>query len=67
VPRSGIEYSAELEWRFAARWAGYRLEEFFALDGEEQSAIVASYRIQNQVEAVLSLEQIRELRRGKKR
>jgi hypothetical protein len=69
VPRAGVSYAPELEWRLAARWAGYRyIEEFTALDGEEQSAIVATYRIDAYLAAVLTQEQMRESKRkGRKR
>jgi hypothetical protein len=56
VPRSGISYAPELEWRLAARWAGYKMEEFQALDGADQSDVVAAYRAQNQIDAVLAWE-----------
>jgi len=62
-----VAYAPELEWRLAARWAGYRyLEEFTELDGEEQSAIVASYRIDAYLAAVLTQEQVREAKRKSK-
>jgi hypothetical protein len=54
VPRSGISYAPELEWRLAARWNRYKWHEFQALDGDEQSKLVAAYRVQNQIEAVLA-------------
>lgn len=59
-----MSYAPELEWRLAARWAGYKyFEEFTVLDGEEQSAIVASYRIDAYLAAVLTQEQVRESKR----
>lgn len=66
VPRSGIAYSPLLEWRLAARWAGYTFEQFTELEGDEQSMIVASYRANNQIEAVLSAEQVKEMKRAAK-
>jgi hypothetical protein len=45
-----------LEWRLAARWAGYKIEEFQALDGQDQSETLAAYRSQNQIDAVLAWE-----------
>lgn len=64
MPLSGVAYEPELEWRYAARWAGYKYaEEFAMLDGEEQSAIVAAYRIEHYVAAVLAQEQARESER----
>lgn len=36
-----------------SRWAGFRTyKEFCALDGEEQSEIVAEYEAENQIRAV---------------
>lgn len=55
--RSGVTYSKELEWRLAAKWAGYTYEDFCKLDGERQSDHIAAYRSSNQIEAVLATEQ----------
>lgn len=39
----------------AAQWAGYRYaEEFKELDGDEQAAIIATYRASHTIEAVLA-------------
>jgi hypothetical protein len=55
VPRSGLKYeNPMLEWVLAARWAGYRWDEFQSLPGDEQSFLIAAYRISNQIEAVVS-------------
>jgi hypothetical protein len=62
VPRSGVSYGDEFEWREAARFALYRWEDFCRLDGEAQSAIVAHYRVHGQIEAVIAHEQARERR-----
>lgn len=69
VPRSGVTYSRELEWIMAAVWANYKPDEtdFFALDGERQSTIVAAYRTHNQIEAVIAYEQVKEARRNAKK
>jgi hypothetical protein len=53
VPRSGLSYSAHYEAREAARFALLRWSEFAALDGDEQSEIVAHYRVYHQMEAVI--------------
>jgi len=46
-----------MEWRLAARWAGYRYDDEFALlAGETQSRIVAAYRIAMHSEAVVNYE-----------
>lgn len=63
VPRSGASYGSEFEWREAARWSLHTWEVFELLDGEEQSAIVAQYRVHHQLEAVIAHEQAREQRR----
>lgn len=46
--------SAMLEWRLAARWAGYTWEAFTALEGDEQAMIVATYRCSTQIDAVVA-------------
>ncbi|MCC7208330.1 MAG: hypothetical protein IT323_13565 [Anaerolineae bacterium] len=51
--KSGVTYSVQFEWRLAAHWAGYRrFKDFQALDGDEQSEIVATYRAWAQMRAV---------------
>lgn len=55
IPRSGISYSLLLEWFLACRWAGLDwFNDFDALDGEDMAFIVAAYRTNAQVEAVLA-------------
>jgi hypothetical protein len=63
VPRSGISYSSILEWELAAQWWGYKPEEFEELDGEIQSARVATYRAQNTISSVVAYEQAKEMKR----
>lgn len=65
VARSGVSYHASLEWRFAAQWANYRWEDFVKLDGEQQSAHLAAYRIKMQEEAVLAKEQAMTMQRNR--
>lgn len=62
MPLSGITYSGELEWRLAARRAGYRWHDFRELEGEMQSDIVAAYRTEQQIEAVIASEAAHETR-----
>jgi hypothetical protein len=57
VPRSGISFSPEFEAREAARWSLLTWRQFCALDGEEQSATVAQYRVSHMIEAVLAMDQ----------
>ena len=49
-----MTYSDELDWRLAARWAGYKFDDFQLLDGEEQSSIVAAYTLSSRIESVLT-------------
>lgn len=69
--RSGFSYSALLERRLAAQWAGYRWPEFEACEIDEQAACIAAYRVTNQIRAIEAYEQEREMKaaqrkRGKK-
>lgn len=57
VPRSGVSYTQEAEWRLAAKAYNYTWKAFTALDGEEQSEIIAMYRIEGQLEGLLAKEQ----------
>lgn len=55
IPRSGVRYHLMLEWFLAARWAGLGwFDDFDALDGEDMAFIVAAYRTNLQIEAVVS-------------
>ncbi len=40
----------------AARWGGYTVEQFDELDGSRQAIIVAAYRCEKQIDAVLAWE-----------
>jgi len=62
-PRSGVRFSAYYEWREAAHWEGIRWSTFCRLPGEEQSAIVAHFRVHHQTEAVVAHEQDKEAKR----
>lgn len=61
MPRSGVTYSRELEWRLAAAWANYTWEQFCELDGEQMSAHIAAYRTQNQIDSVLAVDRSRRM------
>ena len=55
IPRSGVKYNIMLEWFLAARWAGLSwFDEFDQLDGEEMAFVVAAYRTNMQIEAVVN-------------
>ena len=60
-----MRYADELEWRFAARWSGIAWEDFQAMEGDEQSAVVAAYRCQMQIDAILTQEQMRKMNRAR--
>lgn len=68
APRSGLQYSGDLEWRLAARWGGYKyFDEFLELDGRRQSDIVATYRCEMQMGAIVAHEQAKAMRRKNSR
>jgi hypothetical protein len=46
-----------VEWIMAAHWANHTYQSFRELDGEEQSKLVAAYRIEKHAEALLAQEQ----------
>lgn len=56
VPRSGVTYTRLFEWSIAARWWGYKLEEFEVLDGNDQAFRIAVYRDHAMMESVLAYE-----------
>jgi len=50
-----VKYSLILEWFLAARWAGLEwFGEFNDLDGEDMAFVVAAYRTNMQIEAVVA-------------
>jgi len=46
----------ELEARLAAKTFGYTWEAFCALEGESQSAVVAAYRAEIRIEALMAYD-----------
>ena len=67
MPGTGVEYSADLERRLAAQWAGHRYDpEYLALSIDEQNAVVASYRAANRIQQLIEHERAKELRRRQK-
>jgi hypothetical protein len=61
VPRSGVTYTNELEWRLCAAWANYRFEDWLELDLDEMVGHIAAYRLQNQIDGVLAVDQKRRM------
>jgi hypothetical protein len=50
-----VQYAIILEWFLAARWAGLNwFDEFDQLDGEEMAFVIAAYRTNLQIEAVVT-------------
>lgn len=45
------------EWIFTAKWAGYKWTEFIELPVEDREFIIATRRIEGQIEAVVTNEQ----------
>jgi hypothetical protein len=64
--RSGLSFNSELEERLAAQWARYRYEDFLELDGELQSAHVAAFRCEKQMEAAVQHKQYRKQKAANK-
>ena len=52
----GVTYRPMLEWVLAGIWAHYTPDEFGELDGAMQSLVVAAYRTNMQIEAVVSYD-----------
>jgi hypothetical protein len=57
-----VTYAPLLHWIIAAAWANYTPDEFFELDGEMQSSIVAAYETHSQIEAVLADDHARKMK-----
>lgn len=49
----------------AARWRGYKNNEFLELDIEDQALIIAHYRIDAQIRAIIDYEQEKASRKHK--
>ncbi|HPC92678.1 MAG TPA: hypothetical protein P5282_05690 [Anaerolineaceae bacterium] len=58
--RSGVKFDEFLEWILAARWWGLTPDQFFDRDGLDQSVMVAAYRTNAQIEAVMDDERRKE-------
>lgn len=60
LPKSGLQHAPHLEWILAAQWAGYRFfHEWQDLTGDEQALLIAAWREQQQIQAVLAWQQSR--------
>lgn len=67
TPRSGIGYSPLLESDLAAQWWGIgNPEAFDRLVVEVRARMIAAYRINGQMSAVLAQEQARKARRNRR-
>lgn len=57
MPRSGLTYRPLLEQVMVAHWAHYRYwHEWLELDGDQQALLVAAYRSEKSMEAVVHHE-----------
>ena len=68
TPKSKFRFSASFiglsyEMLEAARWRGYRNDEFQELEIEEQALIIAHYRIDSQIRAIIEHENEKASRR----
>lgn len=59
MPRSGVTYSSELEWRLVAAWANYRFEDWVELSVDQMASHIAAYRTQNQIDGLLAVDRNR--------
>lgn len=64
IPPSHLSYSGALEWWYVARSAGYTITEYLALDTEVQAYLIAAYRTDQRIQAVLSQDAEKRSRRG---
>jgi len=65
VPLSGIQYNTSLDLEFAIQWWGiYKREEFEALPVDTQARLIAVYKLNRNIEAVLAKAQSDEIRRN---
>lgn len=60
--RSGISFDPLLEQTLAAHWWGLEPDEFDRRDVEQRARMIAAYRIDGQMAAVLAQDQARKLR-----
>lgn len=67
MPRSGARYGGLYETMEAARWRGYKDEEFASLSTFEQARIIAHYRVHHQLEAVIADAQAKKAQQEAKR
>lgn len=68
VPKSGLAYTAPLEWMLAGVWSTdlYKFMELPASDPEsplDQARIIAAYRCENRMQAVVAHDQTKEMQR----
>lgn len=59
TPRGEISYSSEYEEHEAARWAHIPWPMWLAMEGVEQSGVVAHFRTHHKLQAVIETEEKR--------
>jgi len=67
IESSKIVYSQELHWRLAAKWNGLSFEAFLEYEGVDQSRMVAAYETSMMIEAVISSDSNRQMKRQQKK
>ena len=71
VPLSGLTFDDSYAWREAAHWAGggsiHYWNDFCALSGDEQSAIVAHWMAKMRSDAVIAQDMERKRRAAERR
>lgn len=62
---SGITHNITLDWELAVQWWGiYTREQFTELDTDSQARLIAVYRLQKRIDAVIAKSQSDELKRS---
>lgn len=62
---SGITHNITLDWELAVQWWGiYTREQFIELDTDSQARLIAVYRLQKRIDAVIAKSQSDELKRS---
>jgi hypothetical protein len=63
VTKSGASFGAPLEWIYAAKFNGFNTMEFLRESLDDQVFMIAAYRVDAQLKAVIEEERAEEMRR----
>lgn len=64
LPDGDVGFSRVFETILAARWRGYKDEEFEELPPESQARIIAAYRVATRLESVLAHDRAQKMNKG---